>query len=84
MTRKSVPKTIFFDPLRWGLPDDAFTHLGDDLYDYWEWYCLCFRARTRDTSAYAHTCLHRQLTLEDARDCANIDRRLNGGDGQSL
>jgi SRSO17 transposase len=66
------------------LPDDAITHLGEDLYSFWGRYRLCFRTRTRDTSAYAYTYLRGQLTLEDARNYANIDRRLNGGDGQGL
>jgi SRSO17 transposase len=58
--------------------------LGDDLYNYWERYRVCFRTRTRNTSAYAYTYLRGQLTMEDARNYANIDRRLNGGDGQGL
>ena len=58
--------------------------MGDDLYHYWERYRLCFRTRTRDSSAYAYTYLRGQLTMEDARNYANIDRRLNGGDGQGL
>lgn len=66
------------------MPDDALAHLGDDLYFFWERYRLCFRTRTRDTSAYAYTYLRGQLTLEDARNYANMDRRLNGGDGQGL
>ena len=66
------------------MPDEAIAHLGEDLYNYWERYRLCFRTRTRDTSPYAYTYLRGQMTLEDARNYANIDRRLNGGDGQSL
>ena len=66
------------------MPDDAVAHLGHDLYTYWERYRACFRTRTRDTSAYAYTYLRGQLTMEDARNYANIDRRLTGGDGQGL
>jgi len=58
--------------------------LGNELYSYWERYHLCFRTRTRDTSLYAYTYMRAQLTLEDARNYANIDRRLKGGDGQGL
>ena len=58
--------------------------MGDDLYHYWERYRGCFRTRTRDTSLYAYTYLRGQLTMEDARNYANIDRRMNGGDGQGL
>ena len=81
---KNSAKNDISDPLRWGLPDATLAHLGDDLYSFWERYRLCFRTRTRDTSAYAYTYLRGQLTLDDARNYANIDRRLKGGDGQGL
>lgn len=66
------------------MPDEAVAQLGHGLYTYWERYRGCFRTRTRDTSVQAYTYLRGQLTMEDARNYANIDRRLNGGDGQSL
>lgn len=58
--------------------------LGDDLYDFWAQYRLCFRTRTRDTSAQAYVFMRGQLTMDDQRNYANIDRRLMGGDGQGL
>ena len=58
--------------------------MGNELYSYWERYHVCFRTRTRDTSLYAYTYMRAQLTLEDGRNYANIDRRLKGGDGQGL
>src|SRR5499427_10006199 len=71
-------------PQRWGLSAEAVAHLGDRLYQFW----LCFRGgfttRTRDTSERAYDYLRAQLTLDTARNFANIDRALNGGDGQAL
>jgi len=72
------------DPDRWGLLDGATANLGDDLHDYWGRYRPCFRTRTRDTSQYAYMYMRGQLTMEDARNYVNIDRRLNGGDGQGV
>lgn len=59
-------------------------NLGDDLFDFWEAYRPCFRTRTRDTSVQAYRFLRGQLTMDDQRNYANIDRRLAGGDGQGL
>jgi SRSO17 transposase len=58
--------------------------LGDDLYLFWERYRPCFRTRTRDTSEQAYVFMRGQLTMDDQRNYANIDRRLMGGDGQGL
>lgn len=45
----------------------------------------CFKTRTRDTSAYALRYWRGQLTMEDQRNFANIERRLEPGrDGQQL
>lgn len=45
----------------------------------------CFKTRTRDTSAYALRYWRGLLTLEDQRNFANIERRLEPGqDGQQL
>ena len=45
----------------------------------------CFKTRTHNTSAYALRYWLRQLTLEDQRNFANIERRLEPGrDGQPL
>ena len=58
--------------------------LGDDLSRFWERYRPCFRTRTRDTSEQAYVFMRGQLTMDDHRNYANIDRRLTGGDGQGL
>jgi len=58
--------------------------LGDDLHEFWERFRSCFRTRTRDTSENAYWYWRGQLTMEDARNFANIERRLHGGDGQAL
>lgn len=75
-----------FAPDRWGIPDAAVARLGDDLYAFWERFRHCFRTRTRDTSHNAYIYLRGQLTMEDARNFANIARRINGhaDDGQAL
>jgi SRSO17 transposase len=72
------------DPDRWGLPAKAVECLGDELYAFWERYRDCFRTRTRDTSEQAYRYWRGQLTMEDARNFANIERRLYSGDGQGL
>ena len=58
--------------------------LGDNLLAHWERFRPCFRTCTRDPSPHAYTYLRGQLTMEDARNYANIERRLTGGDGQGL
>jgi SRSO17 transposase len=58
--------------------------LGDRLYRFWERFRRCFKTRTRDTSQYAQDYLRAQLTMDTERNFANIDRTLNGRDGQSL
>ena len=77
-------KSRLFDPDRWGIPAHAVAALGDELHAFWQRFQSCFRTRTRDTSGYAYTHLRGQLTLEDQRNFANIERHLNGGDGQGL
>ena len=72
------------DPVRWGLSAEAVDRLGADLHEFWERYHGCFRTRTRDTSENALLYWRGQLTMEDARNFANIERRLQGGDGQAL
>ena len=66
------------------MPIEAILRLGDDLYVYWERYRACFRTRTRDTSENALLYWRGQLTMEDTRNFANIERRLSQGDGQAL
>ena len=73
-----------FNPDRWGLSVRAIAQLGNDLREYWARFRSCFRTRTRDTSEYAYVYLRGQLTMEDTRNYANIERRLTGGDGQGL
>jgi SRSO17 transposase len=72
------------DPRRWGLPLAAVLPLGEDLYAFWTRYRGCFQTRTRDPSANAYLYWRGQLTMEDARNFANIERRLTSRDGQAL
>lgn len=58
--------------------------LGADLRAFWERFRACLRTCTRDTSEKAYWYWRGQLTMEDARNFANIERRLHGGDGQAL
>jgi SRSO17 transposase len=62
----------------------AVLDLGRRLYRFWQRYRRCFQTRTRDTSEQAYTYLRAQLTMDRNRNFKNIDRRLNGGDGQGL
>jgi len=66
------------------VPRDAVEQLADDLDAFWQHYRPCFRTRTRDTSDCARTFWRGQLTMEDQRNFANMDRRLNRRDGQPL
>lgn len=78
-------KACIFDPDRWGIPKAAVKRLGADLRRFFRRFRSCFKTRTRDTSAYALRYLRGQLTMEDARNFANIERRLEPGkDGQQL
>jgi len=58
--------------------------LGLRLYRFWQRYRACFQTRTRDTSEQAYTYLRAQLTMDAQRNFKNMDRRLNGGDGQGV
>ena len=71
-------------PQRWGLSAEAVAHLGDHLLQFWLRFRGCFTTRTRDTSAHAYDYLRAQLTMDTARNFANMDRTLKGGDGQAL
>ncbi|MCC7360136.1 MAG: hypothetical protein IT317_11695, partial [Anaerolineales bacterium] len=73
-----------FNPEQWGLPAQAVQHLGDDLRAFWKRFRGRFRTRTRDTSEQAYWYWRGQLTMEDARNYTNIERRLELGDGQKL
>lgn len=78
------PRQDVFDPERWGLPLAAVQGLADDLRSFWRGLRHRFKTRTRDTSEHAYTYWRGQLTMEDRRNFANIERRLTGGDGQGL
>jgi SRSO17 transposase len=71
-------------PQRWGLSADAVANLGDCLYQFWLRFRGCFTTRTRNTSEHAYDYLRAQLTMDTERNFANMDRTLNGGDGQAL
>jgi len=73
-----------YAPDGWGLSPEATAQLGDRLYRFWLRFSPCFKTRTRDTSRNAYDYLRAQLTMERERNFANIDRTLNGGDGQAL
>src|SRR5829696_8231291 len=79
-----VEKKDLHCPARWGLPATVVADLGARLHRFWQRYRGCFTTRTRDPSPLAHDYLRAQLTLERARNFANIERRLSGGDGQRL
>jgi SRSO17 transposase len=70
--------------IRWGLPPTAIADLGARLHRFWQRFHHCFTTRTRDSSPLAHDYLRAQLTINRARNFANIERRLRGGDGQRL
>src|SRR5262249_31393672 len=71
-------------PQRWGLSAEAVAHLGDRLYQFWLRFRGGFTTRTRDTSEHAYDYRRAQLTLDTARNVANMDRTRNGGAGQAL
>ena len=71
-------------PRRWGLSAEAVAHLADHLFQFWLRFRGCFTTRTRDTSERAYDYLRAQLTMDTERNFANMDRTLNGGDGQAL
>jgi SRSO17 transposase len=59
--------------------------LGTNLRGFFRHFRSCFKTRTRDSSACALRYWRGQLTLEDQRNFANIERRLEPGrDGQQL
>src|SRR5215467_14911705 len=79
----SLPGALH-DPRRWGLSAEAIGTLGDRLYQFWLRFRGGFTTRTRDTSERAYAYLRAQLTMDTERNFANLDRTLNGGDGQAL
>lgn len=73
-----------FNPARWGLSASVAADLGERLHAFWLRYRDCFRTRTRDTSENAELYLRAQLTMDTQRNFANIERSVQGGDGQAL
>jgi hypothetical protein len=71
-------------PRRWGLSAEAVAHLGDRLCQCWRRFRGGFTTRTRATSERAYDYLRAPLTMDTERNFANLDRTLNGGDGQAL
>jgi hypothetical protein len=71
-------------PQCWGLSAEAVAHLGDRLSQFWLRCRGGFTTRTRNTSEHAYAYLRAQLTMATERNFANMDRTLNGGDGQAL
>lgn len=84
MESRSVHNSNLHSPPRWGLPAEAVAELGERLHRFWLRFRQCFSTRTRDPSPLAHDYLRALLTIERGRNFANIERRLNGGDGQRL
>ncbi|MDQ3255604.1 MAG: transposase, partial [Acidobacteriota bacterium] len=72
------------NPARWRLPAEVVGDLGARLHRFWQRFRACFATRTRDSSQLAHDYLRAQLTIERGRNFVNIERLLNGGDGQRL
>jgi SRSO17 transposase len=71
-------------PRRWGLAAEAVTPLRERLSQFWLRFRGCFTTHTRDTSAHAYDYRRAPLTMETARNFANMDRTLHGGAGQAL
>ena len=65
-------------------PLGVVADFGARLHRFWQRFHHCFTTRTRDSSPLAHDYLRAQLTIERARNFANIERRLRGSDGQRL
>ena len=82
-TNDATTKDVY-DPSRWGLSAAVVADLGQRLSEFWQRFRDCFRSRTRDTSENAHLYLRAQLTMESERNFANMERRVQGGDGQAL
>jgi SRSO17 transposase len=84
MQTLSIEKNSLYCATRWGLPPTVVADLGTRLHRFWQRFHHCFATRTRDSSPLAHDYLRAQLTINRARNFANIERRLRGGDGQRL
>ncbi len=72
-------------PNRWGIPQAAVERLGADLRRFYRRFRPCFKTRTHNGGAKALWYLRGQLTMEDQRNFANIERRVHpGSDGQKV
>ena len=58
--------------------------MGDRLRQFWLRFGDCFKTRTRQTSSRAYDYLQGHLTMDHRRNFANMERTLNGADGQAL
>src|SRR2546428_2220105 len=74
------------DAQRWGLPAAAVDNLAERLRRVWSRFRDCFTTKTRNTSEYAWIYLRGVLTMDTARNFANIARRVidPDDDGQNL
>ncbi len=75
-----------FDAQRWGLPAAAVDNLAERLRRVWSRFRDCFTTKTRNTREYAWIYLRGVLTMDTARNFANIARRVIDldDDGQNL
>ena len=71
-------------PRRWGRSAEAVAHRGDRLAPCWLRLRGCLTTRTRDPRAHASAARRAPLTMAPARNCANLDRPVHGGEGQAL
>jgi SRSO17 transposase len=63
----------------------AVKHLGKDLLGFYRRFRSCFKTRTHNGGLKALCYLRGQLTMEDQRNFANIERRVHpGSDGQKV
>ncbi len=78
--------TNVYEPIRWGLPQEAIADLGDRLRRTWSRFRACFKTKTRDASEHAWTYLRGLVGMDTKRNDANIARRVNGpqDDGQNV
>lgn len=78
--------TNVYEPIRWGLPQEAIADLGDRLRRTWSRFRACFKTKTRDASEHAWTYLRGLVGMDTKRNYANIARRVNGpqDDGQNV
>lgn len=71
---------------RWGLAEIAQSDLATQARTFWERFGACFRTKTRENGETAWQYLQGWMTMDDARNFANIARRIEGpqADGQRI